>query len=91
VKPTAVAATVAIAVSAVLAACDRQDPAGGATGGTPPSTVSGGARTAPATPPTATERRESTQPVQGQVDSKEPAQRKDFEHPQQNQAPKPAN
>ena len=30
--------------------------------------------------PTASERKESANPIQGQVDPKEPAQRRDFEH-----------
>jgi len=33
-------------------------------------------------PQTAEEMKEGTQPVQGQVDTKPPAQRQDFEHPQ---------
>lgn len=33
------------------------------------------------TPPTAAERKEGAEPVQGQVDTKEPAQRRGFEAP----------
>jgi hypothetical protein len=90
-----VAVVVAIAAGSVLAACDRQDPPG-ATGGTPSGRVAGSSPGAPQSlpnssgnPPTATQRESNVQPVEGQVDAKQPPQQKDFRHPQEQAAPKP--
>jgi hypothetical protein len=74
----------------VVAACDRPpqprtDPAAGAGPSAPvqprPQTGS----------PSAAEKKESSQPVQGQVDTKQGAQRKDFEQRGDGAGPKPGN
>ena len=72
----------ALAATALLAACDRA-PQPRTT--TPPSASSGASGpSAPVQPmpqtgaPSAAEKKAGANPVQGQVDPKEPAQRKDF-------------
>jgi hypothetical protein len=96
VKPTAVAATVAIAVSAVLAACDRQAPPSQATGGTTARSVPGSPPGAPSslpnssvptTPPAATERQSNVQPIEGREDTRQVEQRRDFKHPEEKAGP----
>lgn len=95
-NPRTVAVTVVIAAGALLAACDRQQPASEATGGSTSRSVPGSPsgspqqlpNTAPSTSaPTATERQSNVQPVEGQVDSKQVEQQKDFKHPQEGQGP----
>jgi len=66
--------------STLVAACEPKAPPPPKTAA-PPSTPAPEAQRpqVPSTPATSDERKESTQPVQGQVDPKEAAQRKDFE------------
>ena len=61
---------------ALLAACDRGEPR-------PQTSPSAGSTTpsAPVTSSANSGKREPTPPVQGQVDSKEGAQSRDFQHP----------
>ena len=70
---------------AFLAACDRGEPRP-KTSATPPAASGSSAAPSPTTPantgaPSAAEKKEGANPVQGQVDPKEPAQNKDFQHP----------
>lgn len=62
----------------MLAGCNKASEAPISAAGAPTPTVT--MQTPPQSPSTATERKDSTS-VQGQVDTKEPAQRKDFEKP----------
>ncbi|HXU42093.1 MAG TPA: hypothetical protein VN675_07200 [Burkholderiales bacterium] len=66
--------TVAVAAFslALLAACDRGEPR-------PKMSPSSGSSAAPATSSANSGKSEPTPPVQGQVDTKEPAQQKDFQ------------
>ena len=88
---------IAIATAAALglAACDRAPESS-------PSAASGASSTAPSTPqsntpstpanvgqPSEAEKKEGSNPTQGQVDPKEPAQHKDFQHKGDAAGPKP--
>jgi len=82
-KPALITLAVALAFGA-LAGCDRspdprQRPAG--TGSTASPAASSNTPTTPANAetPSQEERKESSQPVQGQVDTKQAPQRKDFQ------------
>jgi len=74
----------------LVAACDRPpqprtDPAAGAGPSAP-------VRPMPQTgSPSAAEKKESSQPVQGQVDTKQAEQRKDFQQSGDGAGPKPGN
>lgn len=81
----------AVLSATLLAGCDQgADKTGAAPGTPPPPTVTQNREqpqaTPPAvqgsqTPPTVAERKAGGEPVQGQVDTKEPAQRQTFEAP----------
>ena len=77
---------VSVALGAgMLAGCNKASEAPTSTSGAPTSppgapTPTVTMQSPPQSPSTATERKDSTS-VQGQVDTKEPAQRKDFEKP----------
>jgi hypothetical protein len=90
-KTSLLVVSVALALG-TLAACDRnpnpqQRPATSAPSSTTPSSPAGtgsSASTTPSTPanagtPSAAEKREGSNPVQGQVDPKDSAQHKDFQ------------
>lgn len=66
---------------ALLAACDRSDqrPAGSGSSAAPRNEAAQPTTPANVGTPSAAEKRESANPQQGQVDPKEPAQRKDFQ------------
>ena len=99
-KPTILVITTAFALG-VLAGCDRNHEQ--RTTVTPPATPSapasagstGAAQSAtPTTPantgtPSATEKAHGSNPVQGQVDPKQPAQQKDFQQRGDGAGPKP--
>jgi hypothetical protein len=68
--------------AALLAGCDQgADKSGAAPITPPPPTVTQNGEQPQATPPTAAERKDGGAPVQGQVDTKEPAQRDTFQPP----------
>ena len=76
--------TIAVAAFslALLAACDRGEPRP-KLGANPAASGSSAAPESKLPTSSANDgKSERTPPVQGQVDSKEPAQNKDFEHPQ---------
>lgn len=76
---TVIAAALSLAL---LAACERttDQPAAAGASATPPATSSTTPTTpANAGPPNAQEKREGANPVQGQVDPKQPEQQKDFQ------------
>jgi hypothetical protein len=74
-----------IFAAALAAACERApEPRGDAPPASPGATAPTASPTTPAnagTPQTVEERKESAQPVQGQVDTKRGEQRGDFEQP----------
>ena len=73
-KPILIAAALG---ASLLAGCNQgPEKSGAIPAAPPPATVQGSQ-----VPPTATERKEGGAPVQGQVDTKEPAQRQAFEKP----------
>ena len=74
-----------------IAGCDRNPQQRPAT--TPPSQAGTGASTAPHTPanagtPSEAEKKSGSNPVQGQVDPKQPEQHKDFRQPGDSAGPK---
>jgi hypothetical protein len=83
------------AALALVAACDKAPEAGGrAQKATPPASASSGTttRTTPAdiTPPASqADKREGRNPVQGQVDPKQPEQHKDFQQRGDDRGPQP--
>jgi hypothetical protein len=94
-KTTLVSLAVALALG-TLAACDRTStPPQPKT--TPPAAGTGSSSAATSTPntpanvgtPTQAEKKESTNPQQGQVDPKQDAQRKDFQQKGDAAGPKP--
>lgn len=95
-KTTILTLATALALG-LLAGCDRQPEQ--RTTATPPAAPAGsGASTAqsntPTTPanagtPSAAEKKEGANPVQGQVDPKQPAQHKDFQQRGDGAGPKP--
>ena len=89
-KPTLLVVSVALALG-TLAACDRKLDNRPASAGS--STAPQSANT-PGTPantgtPSAAERKDGSNPVQGQVDTKQPAQHKDFQQKGDGAGPKP--
>jgi hypothetical protein len=89
--------TVAIALAlGTLAACDRNDNPTSRTGSATPSPsapAGTGSSNTPSTPantgaPSQAEKKEGSNPTQGQVDPKEPAQHKDFEQKGDGAGPK---
>jgi hypothetical protein len=95
-KTTLIALATAAALG-VLAGCDRapetnQSPsAASGASSTPPSTPQSNTPSTPANAgtPSAAEKREGSNPTQGQVDPKEPEQHKDFQHKGDAAGPKP--
>jgi hypothetical protein len=99
-KTTLVSIAVALALG-MLAGCDRTSPSSQSKGTpsttTPPAAGTGSSSattTTPNTPanagtPTQAEKRESTNPQQGQVDPKQNAQHKDFQQKGDGAGPKP--
>jgi len=100
-KPTVLVVSLALALGA-LAGCDRNPsptPATGATpatGTTPPTagTAGTGSSSTPSTPanagtPSAAEKKEGSNPTQGQVDPKQKEQQRDFQHKGDGAGPKP--
>lgn len=94
-KPTLLVISTAIALG-VLAGCDRNPEQRTTT--TPPPAGAGGTAApqsnTPTTPanagtPSAAEKREGSNPQQGQVDPKQPAQHKDFQQRGDGAGPKP--
>lgn len=88
--------TLATALALGLAGCDRNpDPNAKQPAGTgssaAPSAPQANTSTTPANAgaPSQAEKREGSNPTQGQVDPKEPAQRKDFQHKGDGAGPKP--
>lgn len=99
-KTTLLTLAVAAALVAV-AGCDRA-PEQRANQTPPTSSAAGGATSAPATPqantpstpanagaPSAAEKRDGSNPTQGQVDPKQKPQQKDFQHQGDGAGPKP--
>ena len=99
-KPTILAVAAALALG-TLAACDRspnpeQRPATTPPASTAPAagTAGTGSSTTPGTPanmgtPSSAEKQEGRNPVQGQVDPKQPEQQKDFQQKGDSAGPKP--
>ena len=99
-KTTLVSLAVALALG-TLAGCDRTSTSSQSKGTpsttTPPAAGTGSSSattTTPTTPanvgtPSAAEKKESTNPQQGQVDPKQPAQTKDFQQKGDAAGPKP--
>jgi hypothetical protein len=94
-KTTLLTAAIALALG-TLTACDRSpNPTPRSTSATPaPSAPAGaGSSSTPSTPanagtPNQAEKKEGSNPVQGQVDPKEPAQNKDFQQKGDGAGPK---
>jgi len=99
-KPTVLVVSLALALG-TLAGCDRNPspkPATGATaapGATPPATgTAGTGSSTPSTPanagtPSAAEKKEGSNPTQGQVDPKQKEQHRDFQQKGDGAGPKP--
>lgn len=94
-KPTVLVVSLALALG-TLAGCDRNpNPTPSTTGATPPATgTAGTGSSTPSTPanagtPSAAEKKEGSNPTQGQVDPKEKEQHRDFQHKGDGAGPKP--
>jgi hypothetical protein len=94
-KTTLVSIAVALALGA-LAGCDRTSPSAQSKGTPPPAGTgsSSATTTTPSTPanagaPSTAEKKEGSNPVQGQVDPKQGAQQKDFQQKGDGAGPKP--
>jgi len=94
-KPTLLVVSIALALG-TLAGCDRKPNPTPSTGATPPADTAGTGSSAntPGTPanlgtPSAAEKKEGANPVQGQVDPKQPEQHKDFQQKGDSAGPKP--
>jgi hypothetical protein len=89
-KPTIVTLAIALALG-TLAACDRKldnRPASAGSSTTPQSANTPGVPANTGTP-SAAERKDGSNPVQGQVDTKQPAQHKDLQQKGDGAGPKP--
>lgn len=91
-KTTLVSIAVALALAA-LTGCDR-NPNSSQTRATPPAGTGSSSAATPTTPanvgtPSAAEKKEGSNPVQGQVDPKQGAQQKDFQQKGDAAGPKP--
>ena len=96
-KPTLLVISIALALG-TLAGCDRNPSPTPATGATPatatPPAAGTGSSSTPSTPanagtPSAAEKKEGSNPTQGQVDPKQNEQRKDFQMKGDGAGPKP--
>ena len=96
-KPTILVVAAALALG-TLAACDRSPAPEQRPATTPPASSTApagtGSSNTPSTPanagaPSAAEKREGSNPTQGQVDPKQPEQHKDFQQKGDGAGPKP--
>ena len=101
-KPTLLVVSIALALG-TLAGCDRNpNPTPSTTGATPPATgatppatgTAGTGSSTPSTPanagtPSAAEKKEGSNPTQGQVDPKQKEQHRDFQQKGDGAGPKP--
>lgn len=92
-KTTLVSLTVALALG-TLAACDRNPNPSQSKTTTPPAGAGSSSATTPNTPanagtPSQAEKKDGSNPVQGQVDPKQGAQHKDFQQKGDGAGPKP--